>query len=41
MSEGKAHPYTWSAKINGCYKAEEIDKMHSRLSNGQEKALMF
>ncbi|WP_419212088.1 Gfo/Idh/MocA family oxidoreductase [Maribacter sp. X9] len=27
MSEGNAHPYSWSAIINGCYSAEEIDQM--------------
>lgn len=27
MSEGNAHPHSWSAIINGCYNAEEIDKM--------------
>ncbi|MBQ4915828.1 Gfo/Idh/MocA family oxidoreductase [Maribacter sp. MMG018] len=27
MSEGNAHPHSWSAIINGCYNAEEINKM--------------
>ena len=27
MSEGNAHPHSWSAIINSCYNAEEIDKM--------------
>lgn len=27
MSKGNAHPYSWSAVINGCYNAEEIDKI--------------
>jgi len=27
MSEGNAHPHSWSAIINGSYNAEEIDKM--------------
>lgn len=27
MSPGNAHPYSWSAIINGSYNAEEIDKM--------------
>ena len=27
MSEGNAHPYSWSAIINGSFDAEEIDKM--------------
>ncbi len=27
MSEGNAHPYSWSAIINGSFNAEEIDKM--------------
>lgn len=27
MSDGNAHPHSWSAIINGCYNAEEIDEM--------------
>lgn len=27
MSQGNAHPYSWSAIINGCYDAEEITKV--------------
>ncbi|WP_067038184.1 Gfo/Idh/MocA family protein [Allomuricauda sp. CP2A] len=27
MSDGNAHPYSWSAIINGCYSAEEINKI--------------
>tara|TARA_R110002049_G_scaffold28018_4_gene96649 strand:+ start:65719 stop:66636 length:918 start_codon:yes stop_codon:yes gene_type:complete len=27
MSEGNAHPHSWSAIINGCYNAHEINKM--------------
>ncbi|ASO04618.1 Gfo/Idh/MocA family oxidoreductase [Arenibacter algicola] len=27
MSEGNAHPHSWSAIINGCYDAAEIDAM--------------
>ena len=27
MSPGNAHPYSWSAIINGCFDAEEINQM--------------
>ena len=27
MSPGNAHPYSWSAIINGCYNADEINKV--------------